>query len=719
MSGLESNDRTQMLEPSSRFGARNGKYYPDQFFDISQQFMPSTIKELFKWCTFYFYNSPLIGSTIRKISRYPITDLIAEDSSDKIKNVWEKIFNKHLKIKKRLLEINLDYYAYGNAFVSLHLPFTRFLTCPDCGKSDPIDSWNWRWAQGDDKHGFHGSCKKCNYSGPVKVKDTPYKDFRNLNVVRWNPTNMIIKYNDYTGKRIFLYNVPRKLQSAIKRGDKDILKDIPLVVLRAVQDSKLIRFNEDQIFHLKMPSLAEQDQGWGKPLIIHVLKDMFYLYTLRRAQEAIALEHIVPFDIIYPLPNAGIDPYQHVSLGSWRTQIESAIKKHRDDPNFKAVFPIPVGLQRMGGDGKILMLGPEINNLNQMIVGGMGIPQEFLFGGLNWTGSSVSLRTLENDFIQNRTDMQDMLYWMKDKIRAWFELPDCDNLRFTSFRMADDVQKNQQLIGLNAQFKVSDQTMLTELGYDWDQEQKRMAEEVYFQNYLNDLRTKGSAKTQGEASIISFNYQNKVQELATKAQASAQKRVREFTYGSPNKIEDQMPQNQYGGQEEQADPAAVADGQAPADQAGPSGAAASEQAGSDSGAGAGARAGAGADPEQADVNQAMQGGEQASETAQEQVAPGANQDTAQSLDGSGGADQKVESMASQLAKMDPQQAQTAIQQITSKFPELGQAVNKRYNEMRSGLGQPGQGAAQGAASQGGVDMTPLPENGMPRRQGAV
>lgn len=674
MAGLENNERSQMLEPSSRFGARNGKYYPDQFFDISQQFMPPTIKELFKWCTFYFYNSPLIGSTIRKISRYPITDLIVEDSSDKIRNVWEKIFNKHLKIKKRLLEINLDYYAYGNAFVSLHLPFTRFLVCPSCGHRDPIDNWNWRWAQGDDRQGFHGHCKNCNYSGSVQVKDIPYKDFKNLNVVRWNPTNMIIKYNDYTGKRIYLYNVPRKLQSSIRRGDKDILKEIPLVVLRAVQESKLIRFNEDSIFHLKMPSLAEQDQGWGKPLIIHVLKDMFYLYTLRRAQEAIALEHIVPFDIIYPLPNAGVDPYQHVSLGSWKTQIESAIKKHRDDPNFKAVFPIPVGLQRMGGDGKVLMLAPELNYLNQTIVGGMGIPQEFLFGGLNWTGSSVSLRTLENDFIQNRTDMVDLLIWMKDKLRAWFDLPDCDDLRFTDFRMADDVQKNQQLIGLNAQFKVSDQTMLTELGYDWDQEQKRMIEEVYFQNYLNDLRAKGSAKTQGEASLISFNYQNKVQEIAQKAQAAAQRRVREFTYGMPNKLEDQMPQNQFGGQEEQA----------------------------------GAMGPEGGMPGAED--QAMEGGEQAMEMAQDQVDPGPDQ----TIEGVSDVDQRVERMASQLTQMDPQQAQMAIQEINGKFPELGQAINKRYNELQSGLGAPAQG------EEGGVNMNPLPEKGgVPRRQGGV
>jgi hypothetical protein len=254
---------------------------------------------------------------------------------------------------------------------------------------------------------------------------------------------------------------------------------------------------------------------------------MYYLYTLRRAQEAIAHEHIVPFDIIYPMPNAQQDPYIHTDLANWRVQIEGIIRKHRRDPNFKGVIPVPVGFGRLGGDGKAMMLTPELNYLTQTIVGGMGIPQEFLFGGLNFTGSSISLRTLENDFIQNRSQLLDVVLWIKDKLRIWLNLPDLKNIDFSDFRMADDVQRNQQLIGLNAQMKVSDQTMLTELGYDWEQEQQKMIEEAQFQNFLNDLRAKAGAKTQGESGIIQYNYQQKIQELAQKAEVEAQKKALE------------------------------------------------------------------------------------------------------------------------------------------------------------------------------------------------
>jgi hypothetical protein len=37
--------------------ARNKSRYPSPFFDISQQYIPPTIKELFKWVYFYSTNN--------------------------------------------------------------------------------------------------------------------------------------------------------------------------------------------------------------------------------------------------------------------------------------------------------------------------------------------------------------------------------------------------------------------------------------------------------------------------------------------------------------------------------------------------------------------------------------------------------------------------------------------------------------------------------------
>jgi len=675
MSGLDSSSDGSM-NPNLSLGSMRGNRYPNQFFDLSQQYMPPTIKELFRWCTFYFYNSPIIGASIKKISRYPITDLIFDDEHESVRDIWKKVLVDSLKIKDRLMEINLDYHVYGNAFVSLHLPYTRFLICGSCKARQPIRQWEWSFRMATFQ--FQGQCNKCGVSGPVEVKDVPYKDYKAVKLIRWNPENMQIKFNEYTGRYVYMYTVPAKLKNAVNRGDKDILEDIPLIVLEAIRKRRMIRFSEDNLRHLKATTLAEQDQGWGKPAIIHVLKDMFYFYTLRRAQEAIALEHIVPFDVIYPLPNAQQDPYIHTDLASWRQQIEHVIRKHRADPNFKAVIPIPVGFGRLGGDGKALLLSPELNYLTQTIVGGMGMQSDMILGGMNWTGSSITLRMLENDFIQNRSQLLDLTCWIKDKLRIWLGLPDCDSVRFSDFRMADDVQKNQQLIGLNAQGKVSDQTLLIELGYDYDQEIKKRIEEIYVSNYLMDLQSKGGAKSQGEAQLIQFNYQQKVQELAEKAQQDAQARVAAMSknpdalskgYGEmaqPGQLEDQSQMGALG-QGPQAGQQQQAQGQLAEPQ--PSG-----------------------------------GSSQVSEFAQK-----GPQDQIQA---------KVSSWANQLTKVDPNQAKMTIAEIKAKMPDIGKALEDQYNQLMSA---PAMSGGSGGNNAAGVapNMAPLPEQGAPRRSGVV
>ena len=693
MADLTDTSNEGNLSPSLTFENGQGQRYPNQFFDLSQQYMPPTIKELFRWCTFYYYNSPLIGSALKKVSRYPITDLIFEDQHESNRDAWKTILVDELKMKDKLMEVNLDYHVYGNAFVSLHMPFIRFLICPECKTRQPIRNWEWQFQVSS--YTFHGACPSdgCNYHGRLNVKDVPYKDRRAVKLLRWSPENIHLKFNDFTGRYVYMYSIPSKLKNAIYRGDKDVLEDIPLVVLEALQKRRMIRLNPDNIKHLKAPTLAEQDQGWGKPTIIHVLKDMYYFYTLRRAQEAIALEHIIPFDMIYPMPNAQQDPYIHTDLGSWRTQIQNIIKRHRRDPNFKAVIPIPVGFARVGGDGKALLLSPEMNYLTQTIVGGMGIPQEFLFGGLNYTGSSISLRTLENDFIQNRSQLLDLVYWVKDKIRIWLSLPDIKKMKFADFRMADDVQRNQQLIGLNAQQKVSDKTLLTELGYDFDQEVKKIIEETFIKNYLLDLQSKGGAKSQGEAQLIQFNYQQKIQEIAEKAQKDAMKKMREEQ--NQGMIADNAGLGTSIPGEEGMDAAAMQAQQQgmlpPGDQ--------QQMAASEGWAGAGGEA-----PAVGTAGHPAQG------------AP---------LGGSVDADieNKVQSWAQKLMGMDQAQARITIAEIKAKMPGIGKAVEDKFNQMQAEQLTAEQAQEQAAQQPGapanGVNMAPMPDQRPPRRAGGI
>jgi hypothetical protein len=676
-----------VLEPHLTDVARSGSRYPNPFFDLGQQYQPRTVKELFQWCSFFYYSNPLVGATITKISRYPITDLVVEDPDVKIKEAWQSLFDDTLHIKDRMMETNLDLNVYGNAFVSLYLPFTRFLICQDCGHRTNIKDIEWTWSS----YCYSYICPKCKSQqradpgNDKTIKDVPYRAKEEVRVIRWNPENIILKYNEATARTTYYYNLSYTLKWQIQQGEKDILEDMPLLFILAVKHSRIIKLSTRNIFHLKRPTLAEKDMGWGKPLVYHVLKDLYYMATLRKAQEAIANEHIVPFDMIYPTPNAQMDPFVHTDLGSWKVRVEEAIKKHRFDPNYKAVFPVPVGHGRLGGEGKALMLTPELNYLNQVVVGGMGIPIEFLMGGLNWTGSSITLRSLQNDFLHNQTQLLDLVMWMKEKMRIFLRMPDCKKLRFLDFKMADDIQRIQQFIALNASNKISDDTMLTELGLDYEKEQKKMFQELQVKNQMQDLMAKAQAKTSGEAQLISFNYQEKMQELQMEAQ---------------KKLNNENPALNYGGTETAGGFGGEQSGLAPQNE----------------------------DPNAGQPPEATR-----SMTDTNAGGSGAIQTDAGTIEGTTGTQsaggqntyfdvpKMVKTWATKLSKLEPIQRDQLLSQIKQQMPMFGKEVEEAMKqEMAKGMGG-GSGGSAGQANPNAtaVSMNALPEKGAPTRAGSA
>lgn len=498
---------------------RRGTIYPSPFFDIAQTYMPPTVKELFRWCAYFFYKDPMIGSVVTKIAEYPVTDFVYNSPDEHIREGWRRLIEDQLNLKPFLIEIGLDFFCYGNAFISLNLPFTRWIGCPHCRRSHRLtdDKFKYKFVNFE----FKFECEACGQQVTGDIDDRPVKDKSGINFVRWDPRNLDIYYNPLTGRSKYRYKIPNKIKKAIQEGQREIVADCPKVFLEALRKKRDIELSDQNLFHFKRPTLAEQDMGWGKPLIIHSMSRMFYLYVLRRAQEAIAIQRILPLEFIFPQANSAQDPYQHVNLSSWQSSVQDEIRRWRVDPNYIAVVPVPLGFERLGGDGRALLLGPEIEVTNKEVSGGMGVPLEFVFGGLSWSGSSVSLRTLENHFLMYRRLLLRFVNWTKNRIRLYLGLPDID-IGFTEFKMADDIQRKQIVIQLNAANKISDHTMLTELGFDYDREMRAIEEEAHDRNKIQAIMMKAQAEAQGETSIIQAKYNAKAQEAFNEASGQGQ-----------------------------------------------------------------------------------------------------------------------------------------------------------------------------------------------------
>ncbi len=491
-------------------GGKAGTYYPDPFFDIAQSYMPKSVSQLYRWCRFYAMTNPLISAVLYKVSSYPITEVLYDTQNEGLKERYRKLFEDHLKVRPWLVEVNLDRNTYGNSFVSVSFPFRKYLRCKECGVETPINRSKYRYRN----YEFIIECPKCHYHGAAKPIDRYTRSLKGIRLIRWNPENIRVKSNDLTGQTVYYYTLPRAIKNDIITGRPSTIENIPQAYITAVRKKKAIVFRPDQVYHMKRPSISRPDSSLGVSMLLPVLKDVFYLQVLKKAQEAIFFGYITPMRVLFPqAQSADSSPYSFVNLANWKDQIMSEIQAHRQDSNYIPVLPLPVGLQNVGGEGKALMLANEIRIWSEWIISGMGVPQELVFGGLSWSGSNVSLRMLENEFLGTREDTLSMLRFIRDKVAAHMGWTPVD-LRLRPFKMADDLQRAAFDLQLAGQKFISKKTMLETRDYDYKREHNALkGEELDHELELQRKTQEHQAETQGKAQLILTKYQAESQKL--------------------------------------------------------------------------------------------------------------------------------------------------------------------------------------------------------------
>lgn len=493
-----------------------GVNYPSPFFDVAHTYLPTTVKQMFRWCRYYFLTNPLINATVFKMAEYPITDILIDHENGNVKAKWTEYFQDHLRYRAFQTEVGLDYFTYGNAFVSIGYPFKKYLCCTKCGFQSPADKIrsNWQFTN----HNFRLTCPKCGVTGDASVQDYYFRNASGIKLIRWNPEDIEITYNDITGEYTYFYTIPATVRNDIVIGKKDVLEGIPQVFLAALREQKGIVFSKDNLFHLRRPTLASHDRGWGIPLLLPVLKDVFYLQLMKKAQEAILLEHIVPLRILFPQAGSGTsDPYTTVNLVDWREHVAAEIARWRYDNNYIPIFPLPVGNQTVGGDGKALMLAGEIQQWSEQIITGMGVPREFLLGGMSYAGTNVSMRMLENAFLGYIMRHKALSRWVMREVASFLRWPEA-TIRFKPFKMADDLQRKAFDLQLNQAGKLSDTTLLSGSDYDQEEENKIMKSETAARLEATKAQQLATAEIQGEQQLIMNKYQVKAQQAMAEAQ---------------------------------------------------------------------------------------------------------------------------------------------------------------------------------------------------------
>lgn len=520
--------------PYFRAGAGNTfgeQGFADPFNDLATTQMPTTMKSALWWSEYIWTVMGTYRMAMERIVSYFITDLeLGGDASDEEKVKYKDFLGQQLDILSFLSLMMRDRLCYGNAFSSVIVPFRRFLQCPKTGDMYPLkvvyNNFNFDFT-GDFE--FVATCPKTGWRGPWQVIDKPREESDHLVLKRWSPHEIELLHDPYTDEVAYLWRIPEYYKRMIRDGNLYHLERVSKQVLTAIKHDLLFRFNPDTVFHMKEPTLAGiRNMGWGLPRSLINYRQIWYVQVLRRYNEAIALDYVIPFRLITPAAGGsgsnvgGVmtqDPMSVYAAGDFRAQVRNMVNRRRRDPASWQVLPFPVNYQMLGGDAKQLAPTELITQGFETLLNETGTPVEFYQGSLSVQAAPIALRLFESTHRQLVSDANRFLQWVCNsisKIMSW-ELVDASLKRVT---IADDMQKQMSALQLMMGQQLSGTSGLAAIGYNWETEQKRLSEEARKQQELQ-ARQQEEMEQAGFAAEVAKGMNPAMQQGAAGGQSGA------------------------------------------------------------------------------------------------------------------------------------------------------------------------------------------------------
>lgn len=458
--------------------------YPNPFCDIASEYVPSDITTIFEWCEYLMLSVTPFRAVAQRVVRYFLTELVVEGQSDDERDKYEDFLNNKLHLIKQLADIGDDFLCYGQSFTSVYFPFDRFLTCPKCGMSYHIATLKYKF---DRKTGdFICDCGKCGEKNVrMRREDRRSHDTDRVRIVRWNPKNMRLRVHPISDKTEYYMKLDSTFVRKVLDGDPFYLNDTPWGMVKACLQSEktgqdyLFKFNDDSIYHMKSGSLAGLPiRGWAIPPILPNFKLAYYVQLLRRYDEAIALDFIIPFRILFPSNTApgGQDALSTINMGAFVSHMENMVAKKRKNITDVQVAPFSIGYQMLGGEAKALAPKDNIALALDELLNSMGFPAELYKGTLSIQAFPVALRLFEKQWNGLVDGYNEFINWLLDKISRHFMWGEVEG-SLRSVTLADDIERKALSIQAAAGQDISKSTAYRPLGIDYMEEQKRVMEE--------------------------------------------------------------------------------------------------------------------------------------------------------------------------------------------------------------------------------------------------
>lgn len=472
--------------------------FADPYRDMATASMPTSINSALAWGEYLWYAQGTYAMAMKRIASYFITEIelggkISTDEKDKI----FKYLTDELGTLSFIYLALLDRLCYGNSFVSVLVPFQRFLFCPKSrymvtlreAYENPVFDFKF-----DSEFNFVATCPLSGWRGAWEVIDKPRDESQKLILKRWNPHEIEILYDPYNDECAYLWRIPENYKRMVREGNLFHLERVNRQVLTAIKSNQLFMFNKEAITHLREPTLAGvRSMGWGLPPALTHHRQLWYLQVLRRQHEAIGMDYIIPFRLITPAARSGgggamggvatQDPMAIFSGQDFKSQVGTMLTRRRRDPAGWHTLPFPVQYQMLGADANNLVPLDMLTSAVDTLLNETGTPVEFYKGTMAMQAAPISLRLFESTHRLLVSDANKLLQWICTTVcRVLLWEPTAANLRRVT--IADDVQKQMAVLQLMAGNQISRTSGLRAIGYDNRTERQYLMEEAKLDSEL-------------------------------------------------------------------------------------------------------------------------------------------------------------------------------------------------------------------------------------------
>jgi hypothetical protein len=235
-------------------------------------------------------------------------------------------------------------------------------------------------------------------------------------------------------------------------------------------------------------------------------------------------------------------------------KMNTMLNKWKLDPSAVQVTPFPVGTETILGDGKLLSLNQEIEQLEANIANSLGIPIEFIKGGLSYTAQGSSLRLLENQLARLAANLDDVLEFVVGKVSAILD-KDRIKISLVPFKIIDDLAEKSAIIQLamSGPDKISSGTLFELFNLDSVTEQKRIENEqkesvkqqIEMQNYQQEVASSIEERARSAAQMSNNQFANINQQALMQEAQQYVEQMMQMDEGTRRSQLDEMAKTNY------------------------------------------------------------------------------------------------------------------------------------------------------------------------------